>query len=163
MGGVRAPGVRGNGEIRPESVRLGKVLEFMRLLWAVDHGLHTLSKRMESRLGVTAPQRFVMRLVGRFPDSSAGHIAGLLSIHPSTLTGVLKRLESRQLLVRTDDTRDRRRTLLRLTDQGKKLDALRGPGTAESAVRRALGRFDESELAVARKVLVAIAEELDRE
>src|SRR5690606_39485163 len=106
VGGVRAPGVRGNGEIRPESVRLGKVLEFMRLLWAVDHGLHTLSKRMESRLGVTAPQRLVMRLGGRFPDSSSVHIAGLLSIHPSTLTGGLKRLEGRQCPSRTVDTLD---------------------------------------------------------
>lgn len=163
MRGVRAPGVRGVDEERAPEPRLGKVLEFMRLLWAVDHGLHTLSKRMESRLGVTAPQRFVLRLVGRFPDSAAGHIAALLSIHPSTLTGVLKRLEQRKLLERLEDVEDRRRTLLRLTDAGRRLDATRGPGTVESALRRALGRFEPAQLETARQVLIAIAEELDEE
>lgn len=160
--GTTTPKARGT-EKRPETLRLGKVLEFMRLLWALDHSLHVLSRRMESRLGVTAPQRFVLRLVGRFPDRAAGHIANMLSIHPSTLTGVLKRLEQRELLVRLEDAGDRRRTLLRLTEKGRKLDAQRGPGTIESAVRRALGRFEEAELEVARRVLIAIAEELDRE
>lgn len=161
---MRELNAHGAAEERAEALpRLGKVLEFMRLLWAVDHGLHTLSKRMESRLGVTAPQRFVLRLVGRFPDSAAGHIATLLKIHPSTLTGVLKRLEQRKLIERIEDEDDRRRTLLRLTAEGRGLDAMRGPGTVESAVRRALGRFDPEELETARQVLTAIAQELDEE
>jgi DNA-binding MarR family transcriptional regulator len=164
--GLRAPGVRSTSarsEQQPEApLRLGKVLEFMRVLWAVDHGLETLSRRMETRLGVTAPQRFAMRLVGRFPDSAAGHIAALLAIHPSTLTGVLKRLEQRQLIERHQDVEDRRRTLLRLTDEGRRLDATRA-GTVESALRRALGRFELAQLETAKEVLAAIAEELDRE
>lgn len=143
--------------------RLGKVLEFMRLLWAVDHNLHRLSKRMEARLGVTAPQRFVVRLVGRFPDSAAGRIAALLSVHPSTLTGVLKRLEQRQLVERLSDAHDRRRALLRLTTEGLALDAMRSAGTVESAIRRALSRFDAEQLDQAREVLSAIAQELDQE
>ena len=37
---------------------LSPELEFMRLLWAVEHGLQTTSKRMARRIGVTGPQRF---------------------------------------------------------------------------------------------------------
>ena len=43
--------------------RLGRVLEFMRVLWAVDHALQSTSKWMEVRLGVTGPQRLVIRIV----------------------------------------------------------------------------------------------------
>jgi DNA-binding MarR family transcriptional regulator len=162
---MRAPGVRGAvaaNEEEPEAPSLGKVLDFMRVMWGLNHRFETLSRRMEQRLGVTAPQRFAVRLVGRFPDSSAGHIASLLAIHPSTLTGVIKRLQQRGLLDRQADREDRRRALLRLTDEGRRLDATR-TGTVESALRRALGRFDAAQLDTAKAVLAAISEELDRE
>ena len=70
---------------------LGPVLEFMRTLWALDHALQSASKRMESRLRVTAPQRLVVRIVGRYPGVSAGELSEILHLHPSTLTGILGR------------------------------------------------------------------------
>ena len=62
---------------------LGEVLDFMRMLWSIDHGLQTTSKRMEATLGVTGLQRMVLRLVGRFPGISAGHLARILHVHVS--------------------------------------------------------------------------------
>ena len=40
---------------------MGPVLEFMRVVWALDHALQKTSKRMETTLGMTAPQRLVIR------------------------------------------------------------------------------------------------------
>src|SRR5207237_9908523 len=80
---------------------LGAVLDFLRLLWAVDHALQSASKRMESNFGMTGPQRLVMRIVGRFPGIAAGRGGGSLPGHPSTLTGRLKRLAARGLVPRT--------------------------------------------------------------
>src|SRR5438132_8459125 len=37
--------------------------------------------------------RLVMRIVGRFPGIAAGRVAQILHVHPSTLTGILKRSE----------------------------------------------------------------------
>src|SRR5678816_1894070 len=102
---------------------LGNVLDFMRVLWAVDHGLEAASKRMEARVGVTGPQRFVIRMVGRFPGVSAGRLAEILHLHPSTLTGILKRLETRGLIARHVDPSDGRRALFELTPRGARLDA----------------------------------------
>ena len=45
---------------------------FHALLWAVDHGLTSISKRMERALGITGPQRLVVRIVGRRPASRPG-------------------------------------------------------------------------------------------
>jgi DNA-binding MarR family transcriptional regulator len=140
---------------------LGAVLDFMRLLWAVDHSLQSASKRMESTFGITGPQRLVVRIVGRFPGISAGRVAEILHVHPSTLTGILKRLESRGVLLRRADSRDARRALFGLTAKGRKFDTVK-TGTVEQAVRRVLTR-DPQKLGAAQEILAALAEELDGE
>jgi len=141
---------------------LGPVLDFMRLLWSVDHRLQSTSKRMEARLGVTGPQRLVVRIVGRYPGISAGEIAEVLQIHPSTLTGILRRLQARGALVRAPDPDDARRALLRLTQVGEQIDA-QTEGTVEAAVTRALRDASHEHVASTRAVLGAIAAELDRD
>lgn len=140
---------------------LGTVLDFLRVLWALDHGLHMASKRMESQLGVTGLQRFAIRMLGRFPTLSAGRLAEILFVHPSTLTGVLRRLEERGYIVRRADPNDGRRALFTLTPQGRALNSLQS-GTVEAAVRRALAGVSERKLAATREVLEAIARELGR-
>jgi DNA-binding MarR family transcriptional regulator len=141
---------------------LGPVLEFMRALWALDHAFQSASKRMESGLGVTAPQRLVVRIVGRFPRISAGEVAEILHVHPSTLTGVLKRLEARGVIVRTADPKDGRRALLALSGRGRELDQLR-TGTVESAVRKVLARMPAQTSRSARSLAEALAAELNRQ
>ncbi|ADO75154.1 MarR family winged helix-turn-helix transcriptional regulator [Stigmatella aurantiaca] len=138
---------------------LGEVLEFMRLLWAVDHGLQSTSKRMESNLGVTGPQRLVLRLVGRFPGITAGALAQILHVHPSTLTGVLKRLEKRGVLERKSDPLDGRKALFALTEAGRALD-VPATGTVEAAVQRVLSRMPRARIVHTQEVLTALAEEL---
>lgn len=138
---------------------LGDVLEFMRLLWGVDHGLQTASKRMESELGVTGPQRLVIRIVGRFPGISAGQLARVLSVHPSTLTGILKRLEARDLIVKKSDPQDARRVLLHPTAKGKDMEPI-VEITTEAAVTRALARLQADDVAACRRVLETLIDEL---
>jgi DNA-binding MarR family transcriptional regulator len=142
-----------------EGVGLGEVIEFMRLLWAVDHGLEASSKQMDAQFGITGPQRLVIRIVGRHPGVAAGQIANILHVHPSTLTGVLGRLVERGIVVRKTDPADARRALFSLTTQGRKLDELK-TGTIETKVRRALGRVSKREVDGARKVLAALADAL---
>jgi DNA-binding MarR family transcriptional regulator len=139
---------------------LGPVLEFMKQLWALDHGLQSASKRMESAFGITGPQRLVVRIVGRFPGISAGALAEVLHVHPSTLTGVLRRLEMRGVLQRRGDPNDGRRALFGLTARGKKVDTLR-TGLVEQAVKRVLMRMPDDATA-AQRILSALAAELDQ-
>ncbi len=134
---------------------LGPVLEFMRALWALDHALQSASKRMEARVGVTAPQRLVVRIVGRFPGISAGEVAEILHVHPSTLTGVLKRLEARKVILRRVDPGDARRHLLALTARGRDLDALRS-GTIEEVVRQVLRDLPPEAVRSARTLAEAL-------
>lgn len=140
---------------------LGEVLDFLRLLWSVDHALQRASKRMESASGVTGPQRLVIRIVGRFPGIPAGQLAGILHVHPSTLTGILKRLARRGLITRRPDPRDHRRALLGLTAKGRQLD-VDLHGTIEAAVRAVFDRLPSSKIRDAAEVLDTFAKSLDR-
>lgn len=153
------PGSEGSKSRGPQHQQLGEVLEFMRLLWAVDHGLQSTSKRMESTLGLTGPQRLVIRLVGRFPGITAGTLANILHVHPSTLTGVLKRLEKRGLLERKSDPLDGRKALFALTDSGRVLD-IPSEGTVEASVQRVLARLPRDRILFTQEVLKTLAEEL---
>ncbi len=124
----------------------------MRLLWAVAHGLESTSKRMGAELGVTGPQRLVLRLIGHYSRLSPGDLAKLLHVHPSSLTGVLGRLERGKLLERRGDPSDGRRAILSLTAKGRALNTRR-VGTVEESVRRALASQSQSQIAIAGQVL----------
>jgi len=145
----------------PASVSLlDPILEFLRLLWAVEHGLQRQSKSMEAEYGVTGPQRLVLKIVERYPGISAGELAHIVRLHPSTLTGILQRLVSRGLIERTADPNDSRRACLVLNRRAMALTRL-STGTIEAAVTRALDQSGPSAVRVARKVLTAVAHELE--
>jgi DNA-binding MarR family transcriptional regulator len=147
----------------PETGELGDlpdVLQFMQLLWAVVHGLERISKRMTGDIGVTGPQRLVLRVVGLFPGMSAGDVATVLHVHPSTLTGVLQRLVTQRLLVRSDDSTDRRRAVLRLTKRGRQVNAAR-QGTVEAAIAQALDGVSDRDRVATKRVLERLAAHLE--
>jgi MarR family transcriptional regulator, organic hydroperoxide resistance regulator len=145
-----------------QPVELGATLGFMQVMWELVHALDARSKRMASRIGVTGPQRLVLRIVGAKPRISAGALAKTLRLHPSSLTGVLRRLEKRGLILRKPDPADARRALLSLARAGAAVNTRRA-GTVEAAVARALARLGERELATAQRVLSTLIEELERD
>ncbi len=134
----------------------------MQVLWAVSHRLEQTSKRMSARLGVTGPQRLVLRVVGLFPGVSAGDLAAILHVHPSTLTGVLRRLQAQGMVVRKGDPRDGRRALLRLSPAGVRANARRD-GTVESAIEQAVAACGRREIAAAITVLERLTAQLERQ
>lgn len=143
----------------PPQPSLGPVLEFMRSLWALDHALSERAKVVGSRFGITATQRLVVRIVGQSPGTSAGAVARILHVHPSTLTPVLQQLVTRGLVRREADPADRRRAVLWLTARGGRVDAA-SASDVDTRVRTALARIAPSEVFHARRVMHAIAEAL---
>jgi DNA-binding MarR family transcriptional regulator len=142
--------------VTAHAAELPDVLQFMQLLWAIVHGLQTHSKKMQSELGVTGPQRLVLRVVGLFPGVSAGALAAILHVHPSTLTGVLQRLGDQGMLRRAADAGDRRISLFWLTPRGARVNARRR-GTVEATVVSALKALSPRDRAATQRVLTAIA------
>ena len=140
----------------------GETLQFMQRMWDFVHALDVRSKRMMTSIGVTGPQRLVIRLVGQKPGQTASDIASMLGKHPSTLTGVLARLEERKMIIREVDPEDRRRARFKLTAAGKKIDNQR-KGTVEAATRRALGRVKPADVETTLDLVAKLVEELERQ
>jgi len=134
-------------------------LEFLRLLWAIDHGLRQRSKRMAQELGVTGVQRVVIRVVQQYPSITPGQLAGILHLHPSTLTGVIQRLQRRGFVAKRIDGADRRRWHLALTPRGRAIDR-RNDGTVEFEIKEVLARLQPDEVRAAQKALAAIGDRL---
>src|SRR5436190_12115438 len=99
-----------------------EVLEFLRLIWEMNHHLQSLSKRMGQSLGITGPQRLALRMVGREPEMPTLRLADRLHLHPSTVTGIVDRLERDGFVLRVPDPGDARSTRLRLTRRGRRYD-----------------------------------------
>jgi DNA-binding MarR family transcriptional regulator len=133
----------------------------MQRLWELVHALDVGSKRMARTHGVTGPQRLVIRVIGQSPELFAGEIASTLGMHPSTLTGIVRRLETQRLLERAVDPTDRRRVRFRLTARGQAVDRDR-KGTVEAAVRRALGRAEPAHIEKTSEMVSLLVHELGR-
>jgi DNA-binding MarR family transcriptional regulator len=116
---------------------------------------------METTLGVTGPQRLVLRIVARYPGLTAGELAHIIQLHPSTITGILQRLASRRLLARDTDPNDNRRVRLRLLPRAQTFTRT-ASGPVERAVRRALDQLGDSQVRTARTVLTQVAMALDQ-
>lgn len=140
---------------RPQIPSLGAPLDFLRVIWAFDQALQRTSQQLEARLGVTAAQRMVVRIVGRFPGISAGQLAEILHTHPSTVTGLLKRLAHKKLITRKADPADRRRLCVGLTAKGKTID-VETEGSVEAAIVIAFEQLDPKAIAHARTAMVEI-------
>jgi DNA-binding MarR family transcriptional regulator len=143
-----------------QDAALGATLDFMRRLWALEHALQAASKRMAATLAVTGPQRVALRVIGRRPGMSAKALAHTLQLHPSTVTGVLARLEARGLIRRQTDPADGRGVRLFMAAKGKALTRS-AAGTVEAAVQRALKQIDSRDLVAALRVLSTLTDALD--
>jgi MarR family transcriptional regulator, organic hydroperoxide resistance regulator len=137
-------------------------LAFLRLLWAVDHRLRSISKQMLGRIGMTGPQRVVLRILGHTPRVMPSQLAELLHLDRGTVTGVLDRLAEQQLILRRPHPDDGRSVLVELSARGKLLDR-ETAGTVEACVRRTLASLPRSKVDAAIQVLEALAAELARE
>lgn len=144
----------------PALVQSDPALQFLQTVWKLEHALERASKRMEDELGISGPQRFALRMIGQVPAITAGELASVLHLHPSTVTGIVQRLEARKLVKRVANERDGRVAHLHLTAAGTKANAPASKGTIEKAARTTLARVPESQRKAAAALMAQFTEEL---
>ncbi len=141
---------------------LDAVLQFLQAVWQLEHALERASKRMEDTLGISGPQRFALRIIGERPGITAGELASMMHLHPSTVTGIIQRLEVRALVRRRPSTTDGRLAHLHLKPAGRRANTPSAPGTVEWAARATLAACAPAKLRATRDVLRHFAEALTR-
>ena len=79
------------------------------------------SQKMSRQFGLTGQQSLVMRLLLYNGSMSSADLSRLMYVTPSNMTGIIDRLEKKDLIERVRKESDRRIALITLTDTGKQL------------------------------------------
>lgn len=79
------------------------------------------SQKISRQFGLTGPQSIVLRLLWNNGSMSSADLSRLMYVTPSNMTGIIDRLEKKDLIARARKEGDRRVALITLTDKGKSL------------------------------------------
>ncbi len=137
-----------------------QVLKFLQTVWQMEHALERASKRMEDTLGISGPQRFALRMIGERPGLTPRELSAVLHLHPSTITGIVQRLEGRGLVRREANADDGRVAHLHLTKAGTRVNVPRVKGTVEHAARATLKVCAPGKRKAAAEVLAHFTQQL---
>jgi DNA-binding MarR family transcriptional regulator len=102
----------------------------------------------------------VLRLLRTQPTLSARELSALVFLHPSTVTGILQRLEKKGLVVRERDAADNRRVNLTVPARAARI-VDRSEGTIEGAIETALSKVSLAQVKHAQAALAQIARALE--
>jgi len=90
------------------------VASLRQIIRAVD----LYSRRLMEQSGLTGPQLAALQEIHRRGPVTAGCVARAIHLSQGTVTGVLRRLESRELITRAPGELDRRTTVISATPKG---------------------------------------------
>lgn len=111
------------------------LIALRRIIRAVDQH----SRKLVQDYGLTGPQALLLTEVVRAGDLSAGDLAARVSLSQATVTDIVKRLESRGLVERRRDERDRRKVIIAATAQGRSIHDRSVPLLQESFLTQLAG------------------------
>jgi DNA-binding MarR family transcriptional regulator len=113
--------------------------------WQADQEL--FDSVVSDRAGLNRTDWRCLDILGTRGPMTAGQLAAAVRLTTGAVTGVLDRLEAAGLVRRVRDTSDRRRVMVELTDEVRRLAApVFGPLVADATTAHAV--FDEGQLAM---------------
>lgn len=90
-------------------------------LYSAAHAMQRVYQPLLAPLGLTYPQYLVLALLWAQDGRSVGELGRALQLESSTLTPLLKRMETQGLLSRSRSQADERQVLVHLTQTGQAL------------------------------------------
>ena len=132
------------------------VAAIRRIIRAVD--LH--SRKLVQGHGLTGPQLAVLQEISRLQPVSPSVVAKSAHLSQPTVTGILKRLEARNLVSRQKSDVDRRSVTVAVTDHGKQTLSA-SPSLLQDDFRTGLSRLEEWERLQILSTLQRIASLMD--
>ena len=138
----------------PDSSTLPESLRLLPLLWSLNAALERTSLEMDAKLGVTGPQRFLVRFVGLEPGITRARLEGIIALDGSDLQAALDQLVAKNLLTHQDGSSG-----YYLTAKGAGINAAMA-GTVEQAVSKALDEASSYERTSFRRMLERVIHHL---
>lgn len=97
----------------------GTERRILHALRRLSRALDIHSRKLAAEKNVTSAQLFSMKMLAIDNVDTATEVAKRVHLSPSTVVGILDRLEEKELIERRRDTQDRRVVRLRLTRKGR--------------------------------------------
>lgn len=142
----------------PLSIEDQVLVALRRITRAID--LH--SRGLMQEIGLTAPQLASLQTIARMQPITVGALAKSIHLSQATITGILSRLEARNLVSRSRRGTDKRTVVVELTEEGQAM-LKNAPSLLQDRFRRELLRLQEWEQTQMLSTLQRIASMMDAE
>ncbi len=87
----------------------------------ISHKIDAYSRTLSAQFNVTGPQLTCLYYIARNEPTTLSQISAAVSLSAGTINGILDRLNTKGLIQRRRTVKDRRKVLIRLTENGKAL------------------------------------------
>jgi len=121
------------------------ISEVMQSLRRIFKAIQDYSHEVSEKFGITGPQLWALKTISQNESLSLSDLGKRMYLHPSTITGVIDRLEKKGYVTRNRDQVDRRVIYVQLTAEGKRL-AKRAPNPAQGKMIYGLKNLKRREL-----------------
>ena len=121
---------------------IAEVLDNLRRVFRV---VHRYSKRAEKVGGLTGPQVWAMKVIAESEPIRVTDLSRRMYLHPSTVVGILDRLEQQAQVARTRSEKDHRVVTVALTAKGRETVS-KVPRIAQGLLLKGLKGLTDSEL-----------------
>ncbi len=136
------------------------ISETMQSLRRIFKAIQIYSQETSREFGITGPQLWALKTIAQNEEMALSELGKGMYLHPSTMTGLIDRLEKKGLVTRERGREDRRRVKIRLTSRGAAL-AKRCPNPIQGKMvhgLRKLKREDLNAIFTSMKKLVEMME-----
>jgi MarR family transcriptional regulator, organic hydroperoxide resistance regulator len=121
------------------------ISEIMQSLRRIFKAIQDYSYRVSDNFGVTGPQLWALKTISKNEGLPLGELSKRMYLHPSTITGLIDRLEKKGYAERDRDQRDRRVVKILLTPEGKRL-VKRAPNPIQGKMIYGLKKLNRKKL-----------------
>lgn len=139
--------------------RLTKEHNVTQQLRIVFKAIQAHSKQVEKACGLSSVRLWMLYEVNNLPGIKVSELALLLSIHRSTCSNMLDKLEEKQLIYRYRSKSDQRAVRLYITDEGEAV-LLKAPSPPEGKLSSTLNKLSSQQLDDLEKSLALLVDAL---
>lgn len=119
-------------------------LRIMQSLRQIMQAVDVYSRKLSSQYDITTPQLLCLLTIVEDESLSMAALSRLIHLRPSTVVGIVDRLEKKGLVERKRDTRDRRKVHVIATARGRDLAAT-APSPLQESLTASLSELPELE------------------
>jgi DNA-binding MarR family transcriptional regulator len=101
-----------------KNIKISNIIDNLRRIFQI---LNEQSKKVENETGLTSPQLWAIKVINEHSPIKVSDLASRLYLHPTTVVGIIDRLEKRKLVQRRRCQDDRRVVWIELTARGNSL------------------------------------------